>query len=118
MNKLIAKSHIGEEGTEQFSVETVVDGKTIKVQPIHDPFIRATAVTRVSRWDCFVGIFIPLEIRTQVVVNGSEGAQRAIMTLDPKQLAEDTEDILRERKQSRESSGTVGYFLDAPKRCG
>lgn len=106
------KAHLGEEGTEQFSVETLVDGRTIKVQPIHDPFIHSTTVVSISRWDHFWAIFRRREIRVQVFVSSSEGAQRAIMTLDPEQLARDTEEILHERKISRESSPTIGYYVE------
>ena len=106
------KAHRGEEGTEQFSVETLVDGKTIKVQPIHDPFIHSTTVVSISRWDHFLAIFRRREIRVQVFVSSSEGAQRAIMTLDPEQLARDTEEILHERKIARESSPTIGYYAE------
>jgi len=97
--------HLGEERTEQFSVETLVNGKTVKVQPLHDPFIHNTTTVRMSRWDCFLAIFRPREIRVQVRVDASAGAIRAIMTLDPEQLARDTEQILRER----ESSSTIGF---------
>lgn len=107
-----AKAQIGDAGTEQFAVAVVVDGKTIKTQPIHDPFICNTTVVGISRWDHFRGIFKPREIRVEVIVRGSQGAERAIMTLDPLQLAKDTEEILYERQQSRESSGIVGFFKE------
>ena len=102
------KAHLGEEGTEQFSVEVRVDDKTIKVQPVHDPFIYNTTVVGISRWDHFLAIFRLRTIKVQVSVWGSEGAQRAIMTLDPEQLARDTEEILEQRRISRESSPAVG----------
>jgi hypothetical protein len=105
------KAHLGEEGTEQFSVETLVDGKTIRVQPIHDPFIHSTTTVSISRWDHFLAIFKRRQIRVQVFVSASEGAQRAVMTLNPEQLARDSEEILHERKLARESSPTVGYCV-------
>jgi hypothetical protein len=105
------KTMLGEEGTEQFSVEILVDGKTIKVQPIHDPFIHSTVVVGISRWDHFLAIFKRRQIRVQVFVSSSEGAQRAVMTLDPEKLARDTEEILHERKISRETSPTIGYCV-------
>ena len=101
--------HVGEEGTEQFTVETRVDGKTIKKQPIHDPFIYCMTITFLTRFDHFLAIFRRREIRVEVIVRGSEGAQRAIMTLDPGQLARDTEEILEQRRISRESSPIMGF---------
>jgi hypothetical protein len=106
-------AHLGEEGTEQFSVETRVDEKTVRVQPIHDPFIRSTCIVGISRWDHFVAIFRPRKIKIQIIVNGSEGANRAIMTLDPEQLARDTEEILEERRIAHESSPTIGYCVES-----
>lgn len=105
--------YLGKEGTEQFSVETVVDGRTIKVQPIHDPFIHNTTVVQISRWDHFKAIFRRREFRIEVTVRGSEGAQRAIMTLNPERLSRDTEEILHQRKISRETSPTVGWCSDS-----
>jgi hypothetical protein len=105
------KAHLGEEGTEQFSVETLVDGKTIRVQPIHDPFIRSTTKVSMSRWGHFLAIFKPRKMCVQVCVNASLGAQRAVMTLDPEQLASDTEEILHDIKIARESSPTIGYCV-------
>jgi len=104
------KTRLGEEGTEQFTVETQVDGRTIKVQPVHDPFIHSTTVVSIPRWDHFLAIFKRREIRVQVAVRASEGAQRAVMTLDPSQLAKDTEEILHERKIAHETSPTIGYY--------
>jgi len=110
-------SMLGDEGTEQFSVETLVDGKTIKVQPIHDPFIHSTTIVEISRWDHFLAIFKPRQIKVQVYVSASEGAQRAIMTMDPARLAKDTQQILHERKISRETSSTMGYCVVNAERC-
>ena len=107
----MGRCNIGEEGTEQFTVEILVDGKTIMVQPIHDPFIHSTTVVGITRWDHFLAIFRRRDIRVQVVVRSSEGAQRAIMTMDPRQLAMDTEEILEQRRISRESSPTMGYMI-------
>src|SRR4051812_8361166 len=103
------KTHIGEEGTEQFTINTLVDGKVIRSQPIHDPFIHNTTVIDISRWEHFLSVFMPKTVKVEVSIRGSEGVQRAIMTLDPEQLAQDTRDILREREISRESSGTIGF---------
>lgn len=99
---------LGEEGTEQFTVESIVDGKTIEVHPIHDPFIHTTVGLKMSRWSHFKGIFAPPLTKVQVVVRGSEGAQRAIMTMDPIALEADTEDILEYRRHQYESGGVCG----------
>ena len=58
---------------------------------------------RFSRWRCFVGIFRPLTANYWISMSGSEGAQRAVMTLDPHKLAEDTEQIQLEREATRRS---------------
>jgi hypothetical protein len=107
------RAMLGEQGTEQFTIETEVEGKTIKVQLIHDPFIHSTVVTTLSFWGCFLGLFIPKRrtIRTVIIVRGSEGAQRAIMMLDPEQLSLDTNEILEARRIARETSGTGGSCL-------
>lgn len=97
------KTQLGEEGTEQFTVESRLDGKTIKVQPIHDPFIHSTVGFKGSRWDHFKAIFRPPVVKVEVIVRASEAAQRAIMTLDPVQLTRETEEILEGRRQFHES---------------
>lgn len=107
------KAMLGEDGTEQFTVETRVDGKTIRVQPIHDPFISSHTFTSLSRWDHFKALFRKQWTKTEVIVRASEGAQRAIMTLDPEQLQRDTEDILEQRRISREASPTIGYCFES-----
>jgi len=101
---------LGDQGTEQFTVETLVDGKSIQVQPIHDPFIYSHATVRLGRWDHFLAIFWRRDICVDVVVRGSEGATRSIMTLDPEKLQKDTEEILEQRKASRESSSAIGLY--------
>lgn len=106
---------IGDTDTEQFNVETLVNGETVRLTRIHDPFIHTTVVTKLSRWDHFKGIFRPPETKTQVVVRASEGAQRAIMTMDPVQLARDSEDILECRRQYQRA--IAGMSLAAQLRC-
>jgi len=97
------RSHLGEDGTEQFTVTTRVDGKTIKEQPIHDPFIHNRTVVRISRWDLFKGMFRrQFEVKVEVSVRGSEGALRAIMMLDPVALKTESEEILVGRRRNRE----------------
>lgn len=102
------KVMLGEEGTEQFTVEVLVDGHSIRVQRVHDPFIHSTIGVQASRWDHFKAIFRPPIVKIQVVVRGSEGAQRAIMTMDPGQLGRDTEEILEQRRISRKGSTATG----------
>jgi hypothetical protein len=100
---------LGEDGTEQFTVETRVNGELIRHQEIHDPFICNTTVIYGLRaaWVALVR-----GIRVEVVVRGSEGAQRAVMTLDPKKLRVDTEEILEARRLARRlarETRPVGY---------
>ena len=102
---------LGEQGTEQFTVTTRVDGKTIKLQAIHDPFISNTTMVGISRWGHFLAIFRPTHTRIEVIVSGSFGAQRAIMMLDPKQLKLDSEEILDQRRVSREESACSGNTI-------
>lgn len=104
------KMNIGEEGTEQFNVTTRVNGEMIGEQKIHDPFVRTSVQLRGWRhaWNALFG-----GIKVQVSVDGSHGAQRAIMTLDPLLLQEDTENFLREMATSRASNsarGIEGYY--------
>ena len=100
---------LGEEGTEQFTIETRLDGKMISVKPIHDPFISTTVGFKLDFKSRFKQLFFPEAIKVEVHIRGSEGAQRAIMTLDPHQLARDTEEILEQRRYSREHGETGGF---------
>jgi hypothetical protein len=96
---------LGENGTEQFSVVTRVDGKVVGEQLVHDPFISNTTVIGISRWDLFKSLFKKqFEIKVCVSVAGSFGVQRAIMRLDPVALTEETKMIMEERRMSRELS--------------
>jgi len=96
--------YLGEEGTEQFTVTTTRDGKLIREQKIHDPLITSTTVIRISRWDLFKALFKrQFETRIQVHVWATEGAQRAIMTMNPLELAKETDQIYADRKASREA---------------
>jgi hypothetical protein len=104
--------HLGEEGTEQFTIETRVDGKTIRVQPIHDPFIFSKSVTTTSRWGHFISIFKNRPVTIEIIVRASEGAQRAIMTLDPVKLQQETDAILEERREIRERNSRGDYSQD------
>lgn len=109
------KTNIGEEGTEQFTVSTRVNGDLLAEQKIHDPFIHTTVKHTLSRWGHFKQVFKPKAITINIAVDGSHGAVRAIMNLDPVQLQQDSEEFLRERAASRErntAEGVVGYYSD------
>ena len=104
---------LGEQGTEQFTVKNFHDGKLIREQKIHDPFITSTTVIQLSRWDLFKALFKrQYETRVEVHVWATEGAQRAIMTLNPKTLERDTQEILEQRRISRETSPTIGCYVE------
>jgi hypothetical protein len=113
------KTNIGEAGTEQFVLTTRVDGKLVSTQPLHDPFMRTTIKTGLSRWDHFKNVFRPKPIVTEVMLDGSEGVVRAIMTMDPHILQVDTEMILEERRIIRaanDAAGVMGYYAETPAR--
>jgi hypothetical protein len=83
---------LGETGTEQFTVTVRRDDEIIRVQPVHDPFIRNTTIIGISRWDLFKALFRKqYTTRIFVAVDGSSAAQRAIMMLDPVKLKAETE---------------------------
>jgi hypothetical protein len=104
--------HLGEQNTEQFIVSTKVDGKLIREQRIHDPFIHNTTVIGISRWDLFKAMFKKqFEVKVQVCVEGSQGALRAIMMLNPVALQSDTESIIEGRRLSREAYARGDYGL-------
>jgi hypothetical protein len=105
--------YLGEEGTEQFELTTRVNGVEIRRLKIHDPFHCTRVVMRGWKhaWNA-----LTKGIEVQVSVNGSEGAQRAIMTLDPHALTQETRNILIERVEQRErngDAGTVGYYVES-----
>lgn len=99
------KGQIGDEGTEQFRITTSLNNEQIRTTAIHDPFATTVITTVLSRWEAFKGIFKKRVLQYQVSLDGSEGAIRAIMMLDPVALAEETAEILEERRQSRERNG-------------
>jgi hypothetical protein len=104
------KTHLGEDGMEQFTITTRVDGKVIREQKIHDPFIHSKTVVGISRWDLFKAMFRKqFEVKVEVAVHGSEGVLRAIMMLDPVQLEAETQSILAERAESRERHARGDY---------
>ena len=96
---------LGETGTEQFTITTRVDGKLVKEQPIHDPFLHNKTVVSISRWDLFKALFRrQFEVKVEISVRGTEGVQRAVMMLDPAKLEAETKLMLEERRLSRESN--------------
>jgi hypothetical protein len=98
-------SHLGEDGTEQFTVTTRANEEVIGRQSIHDPFIRSTVKLRGFQW-AWKALFGGIKV--QVSVDATEGAQRAVMTLNPRQLETDTRLILAERKRAREQGFSDG----------
>jgi predicted deacetylase len=105
-------AQIGDTGTEQFTVSTRVNGELIKAQPIHDPFIRTTVRLRGigHAWRALTkGICV------EVAVDASHGATRAIMSLDPRALEDDTQLFLEQQMQRRSANdvaGVVGYYAE------
>lgn len=95
--------HLGEKGTEQFAVETRVDGLMVRKQLVHDPFIHNKTVIWISRWDHFKAIFKKRVITVEIALRGSEGAMRTIMMMNPVKLDFDTKEILEQRRLSREA---------------
>lgn len=110
---------LGEEGTEQFTVEVMVDGKIVKSQAIHDPFIHNTTTVWISRWDHFKAIFKKRVIVVQVGVSGSLGAIKTVMNLDPKRLQEVTAEMMKNAELSRkEFGGGIGVAAAEAYRKG
>src|ERR1700730_6087564 len=96
---------LGETGTEQFTITVKQDGKLIREQPLHDPFLWNRTTICMSRWALFKAMFRKQFTTTvEVSVRGSEGIMRAIMMLDPKALEAETAAILEDRRLSRENS--------------
>jgi len=105
---------LGDLGTEQFRVITLLDDKVIGDQAIHDPFIYNKTVIGLSRWDLFKAIFgRKFEITVRVRLSASEGAMRAIMTLDPDVLAKETVAIQEERAIRREAYAGMGLVNES-----
>jgi len=82
------------DGPEQFIIRTSVDGKLVKAQRIHDPFVHSRTVVGISRWDLFKAIFCrQFTITVQISLEGSPAVQRAIMSLDVQSLEAENEEI-------------------------
>ena len=105
---------IGESGTEQLTIITKQDGKLIREQKIHDPFVHSTTVIRISRWDLFKAMFRKqYETKIQIEIRGTQEVIRAWSMLDPAQLQAETEAILADRRLDRESSTGKNHCYSA-----
>ena len=98
---------LGEEGTEQFTVQTYIGDRLLKSQPVHDPFIR----TMVSLgWvDLLKGLLIG-RLKIRVVLDGSHAARTRIMTMNPREMQRENEvweAELKERHGTNRLYGTV-----------
>ena len=101
---------LGESGTEQFTITVKQDGKLIREQPLHDPFLWNRTVVGLSRWDLFKALFRKQYFTTiEVNVRGTAGVMRAIMVLDPKALEAETQAILEDRRLSREGNAVNNH---------
>jgi hypothetical protein len=103
-------SSIGEEGTEQFTVTTRVNQKLIREQAIHDPFVRTTVVLKGigHAWRALRG-----GIKVQMSIDGTHGAVRAVMALDPEKCDADNEAFLRQMSDRRNENAAAdvrGYY--------
>ncbi len=77
-------AHIGEEGTEQFTVATRLNGDLVgPVRQIHDPFIHTTVVIG---WRDMLKGLLTRKLRVEVTVRGTHAAQSRIMTMDPAEM--------------------------------
>lgn len=101
---------LGENGTEQFTITTKVDGQVIGTQRIHDPFLCNKTIIKMtfSEW---VRLLFKREIKVEISVEGTQGIQRAIMMLDPVELEKETMSILEDRRKSRESQTDNNCYL-------
>jgi hypothetical protein len=91
-------ANLGEEGTEQFTVETLLDGKQIALQKLHDPFTSTTVTIGFRRWETIKQLLRPSLTKVQVIVRGSPSATARIMTMDPREMMR--ENVERERRAS------------------
>lgn len=104
------KAMLGEEGTEQFTVTTKLNGRVIGEQKIHDPFIHSTLVIG---WLDMVRCLLTAKCRVEVSVRGTQSVQARIMTLDPEDLqreeAEREEYARARRSQASGQDAQNGY---------
>ena len=104
--------HLGEEGTEQFTVTTRVNGEQIGHQKIHDPFIHCTVRLRGFRhfWNA-----LTRGIKVEVSVDASPAASRHIMCMNPYELQAESEVMIAQREATRRGdySGCENYSAQA-----
>ena len=86
--------YLGEEGTEQFTVTTQLNGRRIGQQKIHDPF---AATTVILDWkDLFRGLLVGFlfwgRVKVTVSVRGTHAAERRIMTMNPFEMQRENEE--------------------------
>lgn len=110
------RARLGEEGTEQFSVTSCVDGKIIGEQKVHDPFVRTRVMHTLSRWDAFKLALNPKAIKVEVTVSGSHAAQSRIMTLDPMDLIRENAEW-EEKNRLRWEGKECGDILMGVNEC-
>lgn len=102
------RAMLGEEGTEQFTLDIEYNGRKFPTKPLHDPFI--TTRIGISRWDLFKGLFCK-QFEVRLHLGGTHMVQRSIMTLDPEQLARDEKVWLEEMATARKNHPTIGYTI-------
>lgn len=98
---------LGDEGTEQFTVTTRVNGKVIGEQEIHDPFAHTTVTLR-GIGHAWRALF--RGIKVQVDIGGTHRAISAVMQLDPNKMQAFTEEHLIAMATRRSENGVVGYY--------
>jgi hypothetical protein len=114
--KPLPKTNIGEQGTEQFTITTRVNGELLREQKIHDPFAHTTITLKGwgHAWRALLH-----GIRISVVIGGTHGAQRAVMGLDPEKMKEDTNLFLAAMAVSQKAhadAGMAGYYAESKQR--
>lgn len=75
--------YLGEEGTEQFTINYEVGGRQLSSQKLHDPFVTATVVLC---WMDLLRGMLRGHLRVRVTVTGTQAVQRRIMTMNPYKL--------------------------------
>lgn len=70
----------------QYTVRTYEDDHLLNTQPIFDPFVHATIVFHLGRWDALKALFKPLRKRWVVNVDGSREASHVVFGGDYTEL--------------------------------
>jgi len=103
---------LGEAGTEQFTVETAIDGRFNSSQKIHDPFVHTTVALVLDRWSSLKNLLRPTPIKVSVCVRGTDAAQRRIMMLNPEELQAEDAEIQRTRQKSRGTADGMSFLAE------